>query len=131
MNVDYTQEGVPYQSVPTYSDPYQDILSEDAVIFAPGNADNRSGNEDQASTAVAGAASAVAKPSPARSLRSSSNDRLERGERDPLLSTGTSKSGTVLQMPRLQIFAIHLIPSPPNIFHFLPFSSLYSISFRT
>jgi len=94
MNVDYTQEGVPYQSVPTYSDPYQDILSEDAVIFAPGNADNRSGNEDQASTAVAGAASAVAKPSPARSLRSSSNDRLERGERDPLLSTGSSDHET-------------------------------------
>lgn len=97
MSVDFQSEGgIPYQSVPTYSDPYQDILSEDAVVFAPDSSNNGggvvvvvegggAGGEDHAATAAA----AAAKTSPSRSTRSSSIDRLERGERDPLLSTGT------------------------------------------
>jgi len=93
MSGDFTQDGVPYQSVPTYSDPYQDILSEDAVIFAPTNANvnNSNGVEDSSS---AGAAASVGNASPTRSIRSLSGDRLERGERDPLLSAGSSDHET-------------------------------------
>lgn len=88
MNGDFTQEGIPYQTVPTYSDPYQDILSEDAVIFAPNSVGNTN-NSNVNDAAASGSSAAPAKhSSPTRSIRSSSNDRVERGERDPLLSTG-------------------------------------------
>jgi len=102
MSVDFPAEGIPYQTVPTYPDPYQDILSEDAVTFAPDNssannnnsnnnsANNNSNNsvsEDHAANGAAGGAVGIVKASPSRSIRSTSNDR---GERDPLLSTGSS-----------------------------------------
>ena len=93
MTAELEGEGVPYQSLPTYSDPFQDILSEDAVTFAPHRHANNNGGHGEESGVVVGAGAALpGQASPTRFTRSLSNDRLERGERDPLLSTGESHS---------------------------------------
>ena len=119
MSGDFTQDGVPYQSVPTYSDPYQDILSEDAVIFAPTNANvnNSNGVEDSSS---AGAAASVGNASPTRSIRSLSGDRLERGERDPLLSAGISSINNLMQSEHYYLyFTITVIDVAETVYDLL------------